>query len=872
MYRRPIIGIAVGWTAGIAAAGSSFAVFGLIGAGMAWILAAGVLAKRMSLILAVCVVLVYCAGGGWAQWMQIRTGTSLPDLREAVNGAYPPVTYEAKAEGTIGSAVEIDGDAVTFKLKARKVHLAVEPSTRKVQETVLVRIRLLTEAEQLVAAGWRRGDKVQIFGELERPAGASNFGGFDYRRYLDNVQHIHWLLRVKGAQAASVEGGTLASADSVLGRIDDAREWLGGRLERLYPADQAGYMKGLVIGSSSDLDPDVYRRFAELGLTHILAISGMHVAVFLYVLNAGLRLFRLTRERTLLALALATPVYVLLAGASPSVVRAGAMAVIGLLAARYNRLKDGMHLLAASAILMLLWNPAYVHDIGFQLSFLVTAGLILGTAPLRSVMPQWKRMKTLLDLAAVTIVAQLVSFPVTIFYFNQWNPLSIPANYVLVPFISFIVMPLGAASMVAEPLWPAGGQGMAYAASLLNEVTYRLVESVASLDSWQTIWQQPPIWWMAAWYAALAMGLRAMRAIGEHRQIQSASTADPDVVDTVPLDEGLKPIVRADRLKQIRTLVCAAAAAAALLIYGWMPLAFDRTAAVSVLDIGQGDAILIRTGSGKHILIDGGGTVSFRKQGEEWRDRADPFEVGRKVLVPLLKQRGVHSLDLVIATHLDMDHIVGLRAVVDSVPVKRMWWNGTIDRSDAAADLLNDALDRKIPLYSAEAGMSWVPDNSAKLDVLWPERATDGTIAEADDQNERSVTVLLTLYGRTFLFPGDLGQQTEQRITAGRLSFCSRSGDGLVNASDACLDVLKAGHHGSNGSTSEQWLRYWQPAFTVISAGKGNIYRHPHPDTLARLASEGSGIWRTDRDGEIRFTVQANGVMSIGWQEQKWTR
>lgn len=874
MDRRPIVGIAVGWTAGIASAGSSVAFCGLLGAGIALLLAAAVLLKRARPRLAACCLLVYVAGGGWAYGTQMRLDTSLPDLRAAANGTYPPVAYEAEAEGTIGSVVEIDGDTAIFQLRAAVVRLADEASARHVRERLIVRLKLKTEEERRIAQGWRRGDAARISGELERPAGASNFGAFDYRRYLESVRHVHWVLRGKGIDAAAVERGSPCSIDSLLGRVDAAREWLGLRLERLYGAEQAGYMKGLVIGDSGGLDPEVYRQFAELGLTHILAISGLHVAVFLYALNAGLRLFRLPRERTLLLLAIATPAYVLLSGASPSVIRAGVMAIIGLLAARYNRLKDGLHLLAASAIVMLLWNPAYVRDIGFQLSFLVTAGLILGVAPMRSIMPQWRRAKPLLDLAAVTIVAQLVSFPITIYYFNQWNPLSIPSNYVLVPFISFLVMPLGAASLAAEPLWPAAGHVLAYAASLLNAVTFHLVEAVSGLNGWQTIWRQPPGWWVTAWYAAMAIGLRGMRAIGEIRRQDGAARSldgDPGERGTAALDEGLKPLVAAARRKQARMLAGAVLAAALLLVYAWRPDAFDRTATVSVLDVGQGDAILIRTGSGKHILIDGGGTVSFRKQEEKWRERGDPFEVGRKVLVPLLKQRGIRSLDLVIATHLDTDHIGGLRAVVDSVPVKRIWWNGTISRSQPALELLGAALKRDIPMYRVEAGTSWTPDGSSKLDVWWPEPKEDDSIPEAANQNETSVSVLLTLYGRTFLFPGDIGQQSEQRMTAGQPPDCYRSVvAGVPDNGRQCLDVLKAGHHGSKGSTSAQWLRFWQPAYTVISAGKDNIYRHPHPDTLVRLAATGSGVWRTDRDGEIRFAVNPRGVMSIGWEEGKW--
>nr|WP_237179036.1 ComEC/Rec2 family competence protein [Paenibacillus sp. MMS18-CY102] len=872
-------------------------VYLIVGAGLALLFAAARLAQRTGSKLALICLGAYLIGGAWAHYSDSRKVTELPGLVAAAEGSYPPVTYDVKADGTIISPVEIDGDSVRFRIRAGQLRISGEKTPRELQERLLVQLKLLKPSELQQARRWQRGDHIAIHGQLELPPGPANEGGFDYRNYLHSISHIDWLLRTKGTEQAVVEPNGHITVDTLLGRIDQARRRLGSLMDALYGDKQTGYMKGLVLGIIDGLDPDVFRQFSELGLTHVLAISGMHVAVFLAIIHMFLRLLRLTRERSLLVLAWATPVYVLLSGASPSVIRAGTMAVIGLLAARANRLKDGLHLLAASAVIMLAWNPAYVRDIGFQLSFLVTAGLIIGVAPVRALLPQWRLGKMFLDAIAVTFVAQIVSFPVSIYYFNQWNPLSLPANLVLVPFISFIVMPLGAASLVAQPVWPVAGHWLATVTEALNTLTFTLVEHTAALRGWQTIWAKPPVWWVAAWYTVLAIGIAAARLLARSQK-SGAKAVDLAVSDdaTMPLAEGLVKAVRIVRQRYWMALLSAMAAIAVLLSFAWLPDLFQRTASLSVLDVGQGDAILIRTGEGKHILIDGGGTVDLRKPEDQWRVRNDPFEVGRKVLVPLLKQRGIHSLDIVVITHLDKDHIGGLQAVLESLPVQAILWNGTSNSSPDAQKLLQTALRLHIPMYPAAAGMSWRLGGGTRMDVLWPDASGTALTGAAEanrapgelvgpvrslaglpnveDQNERSVALLLTMYGRTFLLPGDAGKSSEAAILERLRIPCNAVLAGLragpQQSNNHCLDVLKAGHHGSKNSSLPAWLAYWRPAFAVVSAGKDNLYHHPHPETLARLAAAHTGVWRTDRDGETRFAVAPNGTMFISWSRDKW--
>lgn len=829
MNRRPLVWFAVSWTAGSAAAAGLGSRGAMFAAGAAILLAlAAVLCRQASWRLAaVCLVALVLAAGERV-WTDARNVTALPDVLAAASADEPRATVAAEVSGIIVSAVEVDGDRAMLRLAADSVRIGDEAAPRQIRERFMVHIRLEQQPEQQIAAAWQRGDRIRVAGELSRPATATNSGGFDYRRYLGS-QRIHWLLQAKGTAAAQTAAGPGWSAAAMLGRVDAARAWLGARMERLYPADQSGYMKGLVLGIREDLDPRQFQQFSRLGLTHILAISGLHVAVFMYALSTMLRFVRMTRERILLTLMFAVPMYVLISGASPSVIRAGIMAVLGLIAARMGKLKDGLHLLAAAAVGMLIIDPYYLNDVSFQLSFIVTLGLIAGVPPVRRAMPQWKRGKALLDLAAVTVVAQFVSFPLTIYYFNQFHILSLLANFMLVPFISSIVLPIGAIALVIAIPWEWGGKMLAAASHYANQWTFAIVEKLAVFDSLRMIWGTPPLWWVFAWLLLLGFGFRVLdRWISYRKSDASGPSRFKLPFSALVFFMGL------------------------LLYYGYTPDRLDSSATVSVLDVGQGDSIVIRTPSGKHILIDGGGTYSFRKPGEEWKDRSDPFEVGRKVVVPLLMKRGIRQIDLLVVSHLDGDHIRGLEAVIENIPVRRIWWNGTVKAADDAYRLLRLAIAKKIPLYAVAEGTSEQLDADTKLQVLWPPKSVSNAIPLVKDQNEASVVLGIQLYGKNFLFPGDINAVTERMIVRRMEELALDKGETYLSAP---IHMLKVAHHGSRFSTSEEWLQYWKPVSAVASASATNSYGHPHPDVLERLKKAETYIKRTDRDGEVTFRV-----------------
>ncbi|WP_276356314.1 ComEC/Rec2 family competence protein [Cohnella caldifontis] len=865
-----LIGVTVpSWFAGVA--GQAAALAGLL-----LILLGGALSGRLSVRLAcacAAALLLAFAESSWAE----RTKDS-SDLSALWPEERAPETAELR--GRMKDVPDVDGDTVTFRLAAVRVKARGETAAIRIRETVQVRVKLKAEEEQRVAGRWRRGETLAVVGVPGRPESAGNFGAFDYRAYSES-QGIAWTWTVQGTAGVRTEEDPVPWRLLPLRAADELRAGIGRLADRLYPNGDAGYMKGLTAGITDDIDPALYDAYSRLGLTHILAISGLHVGVVVFVLLRLGALFRLTRERSLDLAFAAMPAYMLLTGASPSAVRACLMAMIALAMARRHLLKDGFNLLAAAALVMLVWDPAAARNVSFQLSFTVTAGLLLWTSSVAKSLA-FIRMASLRGALAVALTAQAVSFPLTAYYFHGVHLLSLPANLVLVPFVSFVILPLGMASVALGAIWFPLGEIPALLATYGNRGTFALVEWLNRPTALGMVWPQPSKLWVLSAYALMAVSMAALSRRRARRAWEEAwGEAEPEADDTVTIED-TGPVQHEGRpswAERVRgagfPAVRAWAGGFALLmlwagwgIWGYKPAFADRSAYVQFLDVGQGDGILVRTGRGNHVLVDAGGTVRFRKPGEEWKERRDPYEVGRKLLVPLLKQRGVRGLDALMLTHLDADHIGGAQAVLDNIPVRAIVWNGTWKDSPGAEKLLQTAVDRGIPVYAAQAGMKWDIDASASMEILFPETHAESVappgdpalLPELDQQNESSVVTQLSLYGRRFLLTGDVEAAGERAV----LNRIARAGEtaSAPQSLHGPVDVMKAAHHGSKTSTTEDWLAWWKPAETVISVGRNNLYGHPSPPVVDRIEASGSALYRTDRDGEIQYRVRPDGTLT----------
>jgi competence protein ComEC len=640
------------------------------------------------------------------------------------------------------------------------------------------RVRVVCSATARV----ERGDVLAVRGRLERPDSAGNPGAFDYRAYLERHGVFHLLyvrspadLRVCGAQRGLLAESILRLRQRSLAAMDGA-----------LPPVSAALLRGMVLGDCAAVDEARYRDFQKTGLVHLLAVSGMNVAFLLGGVEWCGALLGWRGTSLLLVQLAAMGVYGCLVGWPVSLVRASLMAGMGLLAWRLGREPNALNALCLAGTGVLLWQPAWLRDIGFQLSFLSTAGIVCLFPPLRAALPAGGAVR---DLLLVSLCGQLAAMPAVVHHFGILSLSALPANLLATWLVGATVL-LGMAGVAAAAVWPPAAclclRPAGLAASLIDLLARRLAALPGSC-----LWvAQPHPLVEAAGYAGLVMA-----AVG--------------------LSRGTRGLCRAGLgLLALFLLV-------ALAPWQWWQ---GSSLQVWFLDVGQGDAALVRTPCGRALLIDTGGSLL--------RD------VGDDVLVPALRRQGIRTLDLVLVSHPDVDHIGGLGTVARELRV------GAVAVADAAypgpafAEAVGVLRSRRIPVLPLAAGQRLRLDPALEVAVLAP--AAGETAANANDLS----LVLEIRHGSIrFLFPGDAGSAPLHRLAAsGRISHCT---------------VLKVPHHGSRGSWDEAFYRAASPRLAVISVGAGNRFGHPAADTLAGLTAHGARVLRTDRDGAVR--VESDG-------------
>jgi competence protein ComEC len=682
---------------------------------------------------------------------------------------------------------------------------------------VLLTDRLLVWLPRGVDAG--AGDRMVVTARVEL---AEDFDGFDYREYLAR-QGIGAIAR---ARSARVVGAAVGPAAWLAG----LRSLLLGGLNDIVPEPEAALGAGILLGVRSAMAPEINDAFASAGLTHVVAISGWNIAIVAALVAAGVQpLARRPGGRwTTSAVAAATVGgYVLLTGASPSVVRAALMAAAMLVARLGGSRAHAASALALAALVMLLAAPPVLWDVGFQLSLLATAGLIWFGTPIERRLHRWPGW--IREPVALTLAAQLTTLPVILVNFERLSIVAPIANVLVVPFVP-VAMLFSAVASVAGVLdnavhlpivgtvatWLAGG-----AAWLVLRVIVWLGTTVASVPyAAVDVTVPPPL--AVAWLPILALASWAIR--------------NPAVSPPSPPGESESGRISAALRRAVRPLPITAGLVAVLLAIT-IASRPDGLLHLTVLDIGQGDAILVEAPDGTTTLIDGGPDpeLTLRRMGAN---------------LPFFARR----VDLLVVSHPHQDHVAGLVDVLDRHRVGAVLHAGIPFENPANDRLMADASRAGVPIVLARAGQRLDLGADTVATVLYPAQSDADAPLPEDDINNGSIVLRLELGGFSALLTGDAEAPIEAVLLA----------RGLLGP----MDVLKAGHHGSHSSTTPGLVDAVRPSAAIISSGEGNEYGHPAPETLATLSRPGIAVYRTDLDGDVEVATDGATYRvrtDVGW-------
>ena len=642
------------------------------------------------------------------------------------------------------------------------------------------------------------GDELQVEGLLETPP---VFERFSYRDYLAR-QGIYGLVCRPEITLLSRGGG------NPLHRLLLAfKARVQGVIARILPEPEASLLTGILLGVEAGIPKRVMEAFSATNTTHIIAISGFNISVLAGMLSMAARRLAGRRRMALLTIA-GIAAYTILVGASASVVRAAIMGSLYLLARHFGREGDVLTGCLLAAFLMTLHNPLVLWDVGFQLSFAATLGLILYARPFeeraqallgRVLPPGWadRALSLLSDALLVTLAAQLTTFPLLLHYFGRLSVVSLLANGLILP-VQPAIMFCGGLAAGLGLVWLPLGRVLGWLAWLPLTYTIRVVEWAASFP-----WASVPVegfssWAVAAWYGALAFLTWGLRWGSE----------------------GWRTLRDRLRARISTALSLGLLLAAALLIWAAVLSLPDGRLHVVFFDVGEGDSIFIQTPHGHQILVDGGPSPSLLLGG---LGRAMPF--------------WDRSLDLVVLTHPDEDHLAGLVPVLKRYRVGHAMEPALPHETPLAEEWGRLLSERGVHQVIGQRGMRIAVEDGVLLEVLHPGPILlQGT--EADDNNNS--LVLRLVYGRSsFFLAGDLEHEGEEVL--------------LKAGQPVRSWVLKVAHHGAKSGTGEPFLAAVAPRLAVISVGRGNRFGHPSPELLRRLAEQGVSVLRTDERGQIEI-------------------
>jgi len=707
------------------------------------------------------------------------------------------------------------------------------------------------------------GDEVSVLALAKLPLVFRDTGAFDRREYLTQ-QNIHLLATLRASSLLERISTPPATMGTRLARL---RALLRERLDALYPEapQTAGILRAMLLGDRSLVDQAESVNFQKTGVFHVLVVAGLHVgalAYFLYWLGKRLRLPRTLATVLLLAALFA---YIAVVEQRAPVLRAGLMTGIVVLAGFFYRRLEILNSAAVAALVLLVAKPSSAFDTSFQLSFLAI-GCIAGVAvpwmerhvqPFDGALHGWRdvtrdgafsarQVQFRLDLRAaaaaltsrlsarnakwaegfgvkalgwslrggemiaLSVVLQFGMLPLMARDFHRVTLMGPLANLFAVP-LTGVIVPLGFFTLGSAVIVPPIARVLAWPLGWLVALQGYVVAWFAGFAHGSYRIPGPPVWVTVSFFACgivLAVSLRMELRYGRH----------------------------------VKWLASVGLLLASLVIATYpFPAAEERGALeVDVLDVAQGDSILVISPKGSTLLIDGGG----RFAGFRGREEVPGPDPGEEAVSAYLWSRGIQRLDAVALTHAHQDHIGGLKAVLENFQVGRLWL-GRETQTPALGQLKKIAEARHIPIEHELRGQSFLWDG-VQVDFLWPQIPPEEIAPSA--KNNDSLVVRLQYKERSVLLPGDAEKQAEY-------AMLSETEAGKLHA-----DVLKVGHHGSKNSTMPEFLESVGPQIAIISAGEQNPYGHPSPELLERLRGSGARILRTDQEGAVQVVTDGHSL------------
>lgn len=681
-------------------------------------------------------------------------------------------------------------------------------------------VRIANFAGQEICAG----NKIRVYGKLNVAREASNPGQFDAFRYYAG-QGIYATVR---AIKTEVLDSRVFHVTQAMYRLKEKIKYI---LSELYMENEAGILTAMLVGDKTLLPDEIKELYQRSGISHILAISGLHISLLAMGLYRLLIRFGIPPIARIPMTAAFLLFYVLFSGGSTSAWRATVMCLILLLSYGKRRSYDMLSALSAAAIVLTAMSPLELYAAGFLLSF----GAVLGVAAAKEIEGAMKRRRkqhwanrqqrtrrlfaienALLYSGTITCVTT----PVSLLFFYEFSPYSVLLNLLVLPFVSVLL--LGGLCSLAVGVFSIEAAALAAGGVHLLLGWYEVVCTTAQkLPFAQILVGEPNSWQIAGYYAVSvwAFFLLVRKKKTEHQRARRQRT--------IPLWISL-----------------------CLFVFAWGILLFPNHQGfrLSFLDVSQGDCIVVTTKENKTLLFDCGST--------------DVGAVGKYRLTPFLKQQGIAVIDVATVSHMDADHVNGIKELLlqmrpysgkgaavcgydGSISIAELVLPEVLEPSESYLELVALAEEKQVAVRFLEAGGRLIEQSGGvELTCLSPKNAVKS-------ENDTSLVFLLETKEAEIWLMGDAGIEVERSLLPTIKALRAEAKEEVNTAEKLC--ILKAGHHGSRTSSNTAFLRILEPDIAVLSCGYRNRYGHPHKEVLEALEALEITVYRTDLDGAVCF-------------------
>ena len=663
------------------------------------------------------------------------------------------------------------------------------------------------------------GDKVNLIATFNEANHKRNEGGFDYKNYLKS-------LKIYGTvKAEKIEIISHRKDDTLINKLTNK---VKENIEKILPEKEAGLLNGLLIGDTKKIDDDIQESFKISSLTHVLAVSGMQVTYIITVIYAIFNK-RLNKKIIGSISIFILVIYTAMTGFSPSIVRASIMGIIVIIAEMSYRKSDILNTIALSLIIMLIYNPFLITNVGLQLSYLGTIGIIIFYKPILEIFDnikiknkkwkykinlQSKNFKKIKEAVALILSAQIAILPIMIYTFNLIGTYFLLTNLlasILIAPITIMGATLVGISFISWQISKILSLSLKFLIDLLI-----IVSKFSELPFSKLYIPTPKVWMIIIIYVNMYIIFKIIQIYNAKR----ISITQKRVKNIIAL---FKYKIRRSK-KNLRKIVVVIIIIFSIIFF------IPKDLKINFIDVGQGDATFIITPDNQTILIDGGGSNS------------KDFDIGQNTMLPYILDKGYNKIDYVIISHFDNDHCGGLLYIMQEIKIGKILIGKQWEDCDNYKKFIQLVKDKKIKVNILEAEDNFYIGKNLKLEIIWP---YSKNVIESNAINNNSLVFKLIYKNFSMMFTGDIEEIAEKAII-----------DKYQNKLKA--NILKIAHHGSKTSSTLDFLNATNPKTAIIGVGKNNKFGHPSDITIDNLEKKKIKIYRTDINGEIK--IRTNGI------------